>query len=113
MGKNKAALLLQIVPYNVAIWSDSKKLIDNDSSPISNDEMGATEFDEFLRTVFINYFQIMSDDAAILFHSSSFQVAFENEVRDVDQHVMRVGEECTNVRQVSIQLSTWASLLHL
>ncbi|WP_412094834.1 ParB N-terminal domain-containing protein [Bacillus atrophaeus] len=96
MGENKAALIVTDPPYNVAVRSDSKKLNDAGHASILNDKMGATEFVEFLRAVFINYFQVMSDDAAIyLFHPSSFQVAFENEMRSAG---MEIRSQCVWVK---------------
>lgn len=96
MGENKAALIVTDPPYNVAVRSDSKKLIDDGHASILNDKMGATEFDDFLRAVFVNYFEVMNDDAAIyVFHPSSFQMAFENKMRNAG---MEIRSQCVWVK---------------
>ncbi|MGG3104068.1 site-specific DNA-methyltransferase [Bacillus amyloliquefaciens] len=96
MGENKAALIVTDPPYNVAVKSDSKKLNDDGHASILNDEMAAAEFDEFLRAVFLNYSHVMSDQAAIyVFHPSSFQIAFENEMRNAG---MEIRSQCVWVK---------------
>ncbi|MGG4085224.1 DNA methyltransferase [Bacillus velezensis] len=58
--------------------------------------MAAAEFDEFLRAVFLNYSHVMSDQAAIyVFHPSSFQIAFENEMRNAG---MEIRSQCVWVK---------------
>ncbi|MED0777797.1 site-specific DNA-methyltransferase [Bacillus siamensis] len=96
MGENKAALIVTDPPYNVAVKSDSKKLNDDGHASILNDEMAAAEFDEFLRAVFMNYSYVMNDQAAIyVFHPSSFQIAFENEMRNAG---MEIRSQCVWVK---------------
>ncbi|MEC2238598.1 site-specific DNA-methyltransferase [Bacillus velezensis] len=96
MGENKAALIVTDPPYNVAVKSDSKKLNDDGHASILNDEMAAAEFDEFLRAVFMNYSYVMNDQAAIyIFHPSSFQIAFENEMRNAG---MEIRSQCVWVK---------------
>ncbi|QAW48442.1 DNA modification methylase [Bacillus velezensis] len=96
MGENKAALIVTDPPYNVAVKSDSKKLNDDGHASILNDEMAAAEFDEFLRAVFLNYSHVMSNQAAIyVFHPSSYQIAFENEMRNAG---MEIRSQCVWVK---------------
>ena len=83
MQGTKADLVVTDPPYNVAVKSDSKKLNDDGHASILNDEMAADQFDEFLRDVFQNYSKVMEDKAAIyVFHPSTYQIAFENEMRN-------------------------------
>ncbi|MGE9880297.1 site-specific DNA-methyltransferase [Bacillus velezensis] len=99
MGENKAALIVTDPPYNVAVKSDSKKLNDDGHASILNDEMAAAEFDEFLRAVFMNYSYVMNDQAAIyVFHPSSFQIAFENEMRNAG---MEIRSQCVWVKNAA------------
>ncbi|MEN4815747.1 site-specific DNA-methyltransferase [Bacillus velezensis] len=99
MGENKAALIVTDPPYNVAVKSDSKKLNDDGHASILNDEMAAAEFDEFLRAVFTNYSYVMNDQAAIyVFHPSSFQIAFENEMRNAG---MEIRSQCVWVKNAA------------
>ncbi|MCP6683235.1 site-specific DNA-methyltransferase [Bacillus nakamurai] len=96
MNGHKADLVVTDPPYNVAVKSDSKKLNDEGHASIMNDEMGSAEFDEFLRAVFLNYSHVMSDQAAIyVFHPSSFQIAFENEMRNAG---MEIRSQCVWVK---------------
>ncbi|KYC74076.1 site-specific DNA-methyltransferase [Bacillus sp. FSL K6-3846] len=83
MQGTKADLVVTDPPYNVAVKSDSRKLNDDGHASILNDEMAADQFDEFLRDVFQNYSKVMEDKAAIyVFHPSTYQIAFENEMRN-------------------------------
>ncbi|WP_343311251.1 site-specific DNA-methyltransferase [Bacillus atrophaeus] len=83
MDGHKADLVVTDPPYNVAVKSDSKKLNEDGHASIMNDEMDADQFDEFLRSVFQNYSSVMNNRAAIyVFHPSSYQRAFENEMRN-------------------------------
>ncbi|WIX30372.1 site-specific DNA-methyltransferase [Bacillus amyloliquefaciens] len=96
MNGHKADLIVTDPPYNVAVKSDSKKLNDEGHASIMNDEMGSAEFDEFLKAVFLNYSHVMSDQAAIyVFHPSSFQIAFENEMRNAG---MEIRSQCVWVK---------------
>ncbi|UAT31952.1 DNA modification methylase [Bacillus badius] len=81
MNGAKADLVVTDPPYNVAVKSTSEKLKADGRDSILNDDMDNALFDEFLREVFKNYHTIMSDKAAIyVFHPSSFQREFENEM---------------------------------
>jgi len=83
MRGQRAALVVTDPPYNVAVKSDSKKLNKDGHASILNDEMADDQFDHFLREVFLNYAKVMDDTAAIyVFHPSSYQRAFENEMRN-------------------------------
>ncbi|MCG0590579.1 site-specific DNA-methyltransferase [Bacillus velezensis] len=99
MQGQKADLVVTDPPYNVAVKSDSRKLNKDGHASILNDEMAAAEFDEFLRAVFLNYSHVMSDQAAIyVFHPSSFQIAFENEMRNAG---MEIRSQCVWVKNAA------------
>ncbi|QRV09712.1 DNA modification methylase [Bacillus velezensis] len=99
MQGQKADLVVTDPPYNVAVKSDSRKLNKDGHASILNDEMAAAEFDEFLRAVFMNYSYVMNDQAAIyVFHPSSFQIAFENEMRNAG---MEIRSQCVWVKNAA------------
>ncbi|MGM0967147.1 MAG: site-specific DNA-methyltransferase [Bacillota bacterium] len=83
MSGHKADLVITDPPYNVAVKSESKKLKQDGHASILNDSMDDDQFDSFLREVFLNYSRIMNEKAAIyVFHAASYQLAFENEMRN-------------------------------
>lgn len=83
MSGYKADLVITDPPYNVAVKSDSKKLLEDGHATIMNDSMDDDQFDSFLREVFLNYSRVMNEKAAIyVFHAASYQRAFENEMRN-------------------------------
>jgi len=75
----KAALVVTDPPYNVAVQSDSARLVKAGTSSIMNDDMPAEEFAGFLHAVFEQYAVAMEPTAAIyVFHPSSYQREFED-----------------------------------
>lgn len=79
MSGCKANLIVTDPPYNVAVTSDSSRLMADGRDTIMNDDMPEEQFNEFLLQVFQNYAAIMDHKAAIyVFHASSVQRAFEN-----------------------------------
>jgi ParB/RepB/Spo0J family partition protein len=83
MNGSKAALIVTDPPYNVAVESISETLNADGRGSILNDDMSDEEFDGFLQKVFKNYAEMMDLKAAIyVFHASSYQIAFENAMKD-------------------------------
>ncbi|MFB9345398.1 DNA-methyltransferase, partial [Aminobacter aganoensis] len=79
MQGNKADLVVTDPPYNVAVKSTSEELTNTGRGEILNDNMDHDAFVGFLEQVFLNYAQLMHDQAAIyVFHGSSYQREFEN-----------------------------------
>ncbi len=74
-----AALVVTDPPYNVAVESDSARLVADGRGKIMNDDMPAEEFAGFLHAVFGSYASVMAATAAIyVFHPSSYQREFED-----------------------------------
>lgn len=79
MQGKQAALVVTDPPYNIALESDSEELKSSGADTILNDNMSDEDFDSFLFSTFKSFRELMNDDAAIyVFHSSSYQRAFEN-----------------------------------
>lgn len=111
MEGEKTALVVTDPPYNVAVESDSERLAADGQSSILNDDMPADEFAGFLNAVFQSYAGIMLPTAAMyVFHPSSYQREFENAMNAVGivvrSQCMRMGEEFSFLRLVSVSLAT-------
>jgi DNA modification methylase len=99
MNDRKADLVVTDPPYNVAVKSDSTRLVAEGRGMIMNDDMDDRQFDEFLEAVFKNYAAIMDDKAAIyVFHASSYQRAFENAM---NIHRINVRTQCIWVKNAA------------
>lgn len=73
------SLIVTDPPYNVAVESDSERLLADGRGKILNDDMPAEDFAGFLHAVFTQYASIMAKSAAIyVFHPSSYQREFED-----------------------------------
>lgn len=85
MAGAKAALVVTDPPYNVAVESDSARLVADGRDKIMNDDMPAEEFAGFLNSVFSCYASVMDPKAAIyVFHPSSYQRQFEDAMNAAD-----------------------------